>query len=70
MTGNHARLHRRQDVATHNTRVDNWMKIAKPVIPGPNVDLILLPHNSDNTLNYDASGAFCRCRPQRHGARP
>ncbi len=34
----------------HNGRVDNWMKIAKAVIPGPNVDLLLLPHNSDNTL--------------------
>ena len=41
----------------HNKRVDKWLQIAKPVIPGPNVDLILLPHNSDNTLNYDA-GTF------------
>ncbi len=38
----------------HNNRVDKWIQIAKPVIPGPNVDLILLPHNADNTLNYDA----------------
>lgn len=45
--------------STHNARVDKWVQIAKPVIPGPNVDLILLPHNTDNTLVYDtATGAF------------
>ncbi|MGI4787485.1 MAG: PulJ/GspJ family protein [Janthinobacterium lividum] len=38
----------------HNYRVDKWIQIAKPVIPGPNVDLILLPHKADNTLSYDA----------------
>ena len=38
----------------HNARVDNWRTIAKPVIPGPNVDLILLPRNTDNTINFDA----------------
>lgn len=44
---------------THNTLVGNWVQIAKPVIPGPNIDLILLPHNTDNTLTYDsATGAF------------
>jgi len=43
----------------HNFRVEKWMQIAKSVIPGPNVDLILLPHNADNTLAYDsANGAF------------
>ena len=42
----------------HNFRVEKWMQIAKPVIPGPNVDLILLPHNADNTLNYDAGTAI------------
>ena len=45
--------------AQHNNRVEQWRSIAKPVIPGPNVDLILLPHNTDNTLAYDSStGAF------------
>jgi prepilin-type N-terminal cleavage/methylation domain-containing protein len=47
-----------QDVASHNARVDAWMKLAKAVIPGPNVDLLLLPHNADNTLNYDAGTAI------------
>ncbi len=47
------------EVADHNARVENWKQIAKPVIPGPNVDLIALPHNTDNTLAYDKStGAF------------
>ena len=45
-----------QDVTSHNNRVDKWMQIAKPVIPGPNVDLLLLPHNADNTLAYDGTG--------------
>ena len=45
--------------AQHNNRVELWRTIAKPVIPGPHVDLILLPHNTDNTLAYDSStGAF------------
>ncbi len=39
--------------ATHNSRVDKWMSIAKPVIPGPNVDLVLMPHASDGTLLVD-----------------
>jgi len=39
--------------SAHNKRVDAWRTIAKPVIPGPNVDLILLPRNADNTINYD-----------------
>ena len=42
-----------QDVASHNARVDKWVQIAKAVIPGPNVDLLLLPHNADNALSYD-----------------
>ena len=47
------------EVTAHNARVDKWAQIAKPVIPGPNVDLLLLPHNSDNTLAFDpAGGAF------------
>ena len=46
------------EMSDHNARVDNWIKIAKPVIPGPNVDLIALPHNTDNTLSYDKTGAF------------
>ena len=37
----------------HNNRVEAWRTISKPVILGPNVDLILLPHNNDNTLAYD-----------------
>ena len=46
------------EVADHNTRVENWKAIAKPVIPGPNVDLLALPHNTDNTLTYDKTQAF------------
>ena len=44
------------EVIAHNGRVDKWMQISKPVIPGPNVDLLLLPHNADNTLAYDGAG--------------
>ena len=45
--------------AQHNNRVEMWRSIAKPVIPGPNIDLILLPHNANNTLVYDtATQAF------------
>ena len=46
-----------QNVIDHNSRVEKWVQISKAVIPGPNVDLILLPHNADNTLNYDAGTA-------------
>ncbi len=42
----------------HNYRVNQWAQIAKVAIPGPNVDLLLLPHNSDNTLAYDAGTAI------------
>jgi len=44
--------------AQHNIRVENWKAIAKPVIPGPNVDLLALPHNTDNTLAYDKTGTL------------
>ena len=45
--------------AQHNNRVDRWRQIAKAVIPGPNVDLILLPHASNGKLIYDdATGPF------------
>ncbi len=43
----------------HNARVDKWVQIAKPVIPGPNIDLILLPHTSDNKLVYDPGTGPC-----------
>jgi len=46
------------EVTAHNARVDKWVQISKPVIPGPNVDLILLPHNADNTLSYDTGTAI------------
>ena len=45
--------------AQHNNRVEKWRSIAKPVIPGPNIDLILLPHNADNTLVYDKGTGPC-----------
>ncbi len=45
------------EVTAHNSRVDKWVQISKVVIPGPNVDLILLPHNADNTLAYDLANA-------------
>lgn len=45
------------EVTTHNSRVDNWINIAKPVITGPNVDLILLPHDSSGKLTYDTGTA-------------
>ncbi len=44
------------EVMQHNQRVEKWQSIAKPVIPGPNVDLILLPRNADNTINFDPTG--------------
>ncbi len=44
----------KQDVLNHNNRVDKWREIAKPVIPGPNVDLILQPHDAQGKLTYDA----------------
>ena len=47
--------------AQHNNRVEAWRSIAKPVIPGPNIDLILLPHNTDNTLQYDAGSGTGAC---------
>lgn len=46
------------DAVAHNARVDKWVQISKSVIPGPNVDLILLPHSADNTLNYDMGAAI------------
>ena len=54
---NHAK-YSTSDAAAHNTRVENWKAIAKPVIPGPNVDLLSLPHNTDNTLTYDKTQNF------------
>lgn len=43
------------DITAHNIRVDNWAKIAKPVITAPFIDLILLPHNTDGTVAYDST---------------
>jgi len=48
------------EIAAHNTRVDKWREIAKSVIPGPNVDLILEPHDAQGKLTYDA-GAPAAC---------
>lgn len=42
------------EIAAHNLRVEKWREIAKPVIPGPNVDLILQPHDAQGKLTYDA----------------
>jgi len=42
------------EILAHNNRVDKWREIAKPVIPGPNVDLILQPHDAQGKLTYDA----------------
>ena len=45
--------------AAHNARVDGWVKIAKPVITQPDIDLLLLPHNADGSLAFDsATGTF------------
>ena len=41
-------------VGSHNYRVQQWMQIAKAVISSPNTDLLLLPHNRDNSINYSA----------------
>lgn len=46
------------EVTAHNARVDKWFQIAKPVINVEQADLILLPHNPDNSLQYDQSGPF------------
>ena len=42
----------------HNARVQRWMQIAKPIISSPNTDLILMPHRSDNSLNYTPYSAL------------
>ena len=46
------------NAAAHNTRLASWEKIAQRVIGAPQVDLLLLPHNSDGSIAYDTSGAF------------
>jgi len=47
------------DATAHNDRVDQWLKLAKPVITAPEIDLLELPHNSDRTLAFDpATGVF------------
>ena len=47
-------LYSASDVAAHNTRVDNWVKLAKPVITAPDIDLIQLPHSADGSIQYDS----------------
>jgi len=42
-------------MARQNGRVDNWEKIAKPVITAPNIDLLVLPRYADGTPIYDAN---------------
>ncbi len=44
-----------ETVAQHNTRVDAWEKIAKPVITAPNIDLLVLPRYADGTPIYDTN---------------
>ena len=54
----------------HNYRVQKWMQIAKPVISSPQTDLILLPHNRDNSVDYTASSTprlACQRRHVRRG---
>ena len=41
------------ETVNHNNRVQKWMQIAKPVISSPYTDLILLPHNRDNSIDYN-----------------
>lgn len=41
------------EMADHNTRVDNWVKIAKSVITAPDIDLIQLPHDTDGSISYE-----------------
>ncbi|BDI32969.1 hypothetical protein CCAX7_50200 [Capsulimonas corticalis] len=45
-------------VTAHNNRLVQWEKIAQHVIGAPKVDLLMLPHNSDGSIAYDASGTF------------
>lgn len=40
------------ETAAHNARLENWVKIAKPVITAPEIDLLLLPHKRDNSLQF------------------
>ena len=49
---NHGTYGTTGQTVAHNTRVANWFQIAKPVISSPNTDLILLPHNRDNSVAY------------------
>lgn len=44
-----------EDVTAHDTRVDAWEKIAKPVITAPNIDLLVLPRYADGTPIYDTN---------------
>lgn len=44
-----------ESVANHDARVDNWIKIAKPVITAPNIDLLVLPRYADGTPIYDVN---------------
>ncbi len=44
-----------ESIANHDTRVDAWEKIAKPVITAPNIDLLVLPRYADGTPVYDAT---------------
>ena len=49
---NHGTYGATGQTVAHNTRVQQWFQIAKPVISSPNTDLILLPHNRDNSVAY------------------
>ncbi len=44
-----------EPVNTHNNRVAEWEKIARPVITAPNIDLLVLPRYADGTPIYDAN---------------
>lgn len=46
------------EASDHNTRLLQWEKIAQRIIGAPQVDLLMLPHNSDGTISYDTSAPF------------
>ena len=47
-----------QTVDDHNRRVAAWVKIAKPVITAPAIDLLIVPHNADGTVLFDTVAPF------------
>jgi len=44
------------EATVHNSRVENWMLIAKQVVSAPQIDLLDIPRNSSGGIAYDNNG--------------